>query len=292
MKGEILRDGNLEYPTPLFWEVAATISGLKVVEGIDAHGTSAFEKIGDARKKVNNIYELIQDKMVPDDYNPKLERDKNSILKSAHLKTKENAISQEAVFVDRVLQNIGNRIPDNAKQDEIVTLFNEGLNQITKRCLEDAEKRQKETVNKGLEIESNNNYQNTAQKRRELDRNNGTLKEINIVSANQGSLIEKARNNVSKAVDLGCTDKKDIISTAVKITDRDTTKSEKRRNQIDGELSKIKENKVVKKESNKTLTKKKKTNSGFVNMLTVIAISAFASGFVIGVVFMIFNYLS
>lgn len=292
INGEILRDGNLEYPTPLFWEVAATIPGLKVVEGIDAHCTSAFEKIWDARKKVANIYELIQDKMVPNDYNPKTEREKNSILKSAHLKTKENAISQEAVFVNKVFQNIGNKIPDNSKQDVIVALFNEGLNQINKRCLEDADKRQKETVNTGLEIESNNNYQNTAQKRRALDRNNGTLKEINIVSANQSSLIEKARGNVSKAVELGCTDKKDIISTAVKITDRDTTSSEKRRSQIDGELSKMKENKVVKKETNKTLAKKPKTNSGFVNMLTVIAISAFASGFVIGVVFMIFNYLS
>ena len=73
---------------------------------------------------------------------------------------------------------------------------------------------------------------------------------------------------------------------------RDTTSSEKRKSQIDGELSKMKENKTVKKETNKTLAKKPKTNSGFVNMLTVIAISAFASGFVIGVVFMIFNYLS
>jgi hypothetical protein len=113
-----------------------------------------------------------------------------------------------------------------------------------------------------------------------------------MVSANQSSLIEKARNNVSKAIELGCTNKKDIISTAVKITDRDTTKSEKRRNKIDSELSKMKENAQVKKESNKAITKKKKANTGFVNILTIIAISAFASGFVIGVVFMIFNYLS
>ena len=292
INNEILRDGSLEYPTTLFWQVAATIPGLKVIEGVDAHTTKAFEKTREARKLVSNIYDLIQDKMVPDDYNPRNERDTNNMLKSAYLKTKENAISQEAVFVDKVLHNIGNRIPDNVKGDDVIALLNEGLNQTTKRCLEDADKRQKETVNAGTEIETNNNYQNTAQKRRALDRNNSTLKEINIVSANQSSLIEKARNNVSRAVNLGCSNKNDIISTAVNITDRDTTQSEKRRTKIDESLSKIKETAQAKKEKNKALTKKKKDNSGFANMITVLLISTFAAGFVIGVVFMIFNYLS
>ena len=122
------------------------------------------------------------------------------------------------------------------------------------------------------------------------------INETNQVLGNQQLVIGNAKNSVISAVNIGCQNKEEFINMTTQITEHNSSKDEIHKNAIENQVSAFQQSKgtlnVPTNEKNPTLVKKQNStnhnqNSGFVSTISLIMITTFIVGLVVGITYMI-----
>ena len=197
------KDGNLQYPHPLFWEVASEIDGLQVLKGVDAHSLSAFRELSNANTLVSSIEEKVKDKMIKGEYNPQLARNQNIKLQEAFNKTRNTSLTFETHMISSIVNGTLSQATDDMTPDQLGGLIGNGLNLAVQGCVDAASQKDKKTVEEMSSI-SESSALSLQDKKGKLERKKKTLEETNNVLANQQRVVEDAKGNVFNAMTIGC----------------------------------------------------------------------------------------
>lgn len=192
----------LIYPQPLFWKVASQFEGLKVLIGVDAHWQDDFKIIQQSSEIVSDITDLVRDKLLEDGYNPKKARENNPILQSLYIERQKQALSLEAAWLRRRLDNIDKayETEDNLSPEELAKHYASHLKfYYHNLAMKDKEKKD------SLEVDDRGIKENT-----------------DTVLHFQQSVIDRGKNAIPEAISIGCTTKEECKDIATRIMDART----------------------------------------------------------------------
>ena len=296
---DILSDGNLAYPHPTFWKVSSEIEGLKVVKGIDAHHLKAFENASECEILVSNISDMVKEKLIEKDFNPKIARQTNSKLQEAYKKGQESALTFETHMVNQIMQGISSNIPDGLSLEDTVMCFEDGLNSTTQGCVENASKKDKLVVDE-ISMIADNPSDDIKQIKGKVERKRETMEETNKVLANQQRVIENAKGSVVNAMNIGCETKEEFTNMITQITQYNTTQQESQKIQIENHVSDFQNKKLGTNIKNighpyqlKRVNNNQNSNnnsSGFINTVVLSLIVTFVIGLAVGIGYMLYKF--
>lgn len=299
LNDQILHDGNLAYPHPLFWTIAREYD-VKVLKGIDAHSLSAFENLDKGQELVTNIEQIVSDKMIKGQYDPVVARENNPKLQEAYKMHQEKALTYETHLVSQIVNGTLASISDDQDSESLAVTVGTSLNGIMQRCVDGADRKDKSIAEELSTIADSKELSNK-DKKAKLERKRQVLNETNQVLANQQRTIESAKNNVVNATNIGCESKEEYSTVVTQMTQRQTTKSEMQKMRIEQNLSSFQNSKVEQKNNSPSIDKPKvmkKTNSdqgsntsssGFANTITLALIVSFVCGALFMIVYMLIN---
>ena len=210
IQNKILSDNNLEYPHPLFWEIAATIDGLKVVKGVDAHSPGSFYTVNQENQQIRLIEDLVRDKLLQD-YNPVEARENNQELKDALANRQANALTFATHLITRIIQDNLGETGNNLSSNDLATAINQILDGLKIRCLSNAKNKLHAISLEADEIKLS--PKSLEEKDGKLKRKEKAFKDIDQILLNQNELIEKAKEAVNEALARGCETQQEFIST-------------------------------------------------------------------------------
>ena len=297
--GSFSKDESMAYPSPIFWEVASEIDGLQVMFGVDSHNLNAIKGIDKSLENVSGIIEMVQDKMVPSNYNPVIARQNNQKLQEAYSKGQENALSFETHIINQTMNYICSNLPDNLTPDEIALGIGQGLNMTMQDCVSHANDKDKVVVDEMTRIADNPNM-TVAEKKIKASRKKKAVEETNQVLANQQSAIENAKNNVLNSMNIKCQNKQEFVNMTTQMTEHSSTTKETHKTKIESQITEFQATKGITNTmvntKNPTLVRKQNpnnhnNNSGFANTLTIILVVTFVVGFVAGITYMLCRFL-
>ena len=299
LNDQILHDGNLAYPHPLFWTIAREYD-VKVLKGIDAHSLSAFENLDKGQELVTNIEQIVSDKMIKGQYDPVVARKNNPKLQEAYKMHQEEALTYETHLASQIVNGTLASISDDQTSESLAVTVETSLNEITQRCVDGADRKDKSIAEELSTIADSKELSNK-EKKAKLERKKQVLNETNKVLANQQRAIESAKNNVVNAMNIGCESKEEYSTVVTQMTQHQTTKSKMQKMRIEQNLSSFQNSKVEQKNNSPSIDKPKvmkKTNSnqgsntsssGFANTITLALIVSFVCGALFMIVYMLIN---
>ena len=224
LNDQILHDGNLAYPHPLFWTVAREYD-VKVLKGIDAHSLSAFENLEKGQELVTNIEQIVSDKMIKGQYDPVVARQNNPKLQEAYKLHQEEALTYETHLVSQIVNGTLASINDDQTSESLAVTVGTSLNGIMQRCVDGADRKDK-SIAEELSTIAISKELSTKDKKAKLERKKQVLNETNRVLANQQRTIESAKNNVVNAMNIGCESKEEYSTVVTQMTQQQTTKKD------------------------------------------------------------------
>ena len=295
----VLSDGNLTYPHPTFWKVASEIEGLKVLQGIDAHHLEAFDNAQESSQLVSNITDMIKDKMVGKDYNPKLARENNMRLQEALKNSQETVLSFETHLVSQMMNGIAPSIPDGLSAEETIMSFATSMNEVEQQCVQSASDKDKKVVDE-LSLIAENPGKDVKAAKMKVERKKETITETNNVLVNQQRTIENAKISVANSVNMGCETKAEISNMTTQITEHNTTKKETHKSKIEGQVTVFQERKMnpngLQMQNGYQRVLKPNQNSesnsskGFINTLVLSLVVTLVIGIAIGIGYMLYRF--
>lgn len=299
---QILLDGNLSYPHPIFWKVASEIDGLQIIQGIDVHDyLKTFEQVDEFSVSISNIISLVQDKIITSEYNPVVARQNNSKLQDAYKLGQANALTFETHMVNQMLSRISSRIPQDTDIFTTIMDMEKGLDMTIQNCIYDARKKD-ESIVEELSTISEYNKISITEKKRKIDRKKKALEETNRVLANQQKIIETAKGTIKNAVDMGCETKEEISNISTQITEHNTTNDNQKKITIEQSISNFQQSKGMSnghtetkgqpyqlKRTDNSNNGNNNTNHGFINVVTLSLVVAFTIGIAVGIGYMLFK---
>ena len=286
---QLLNDGYLGCPHPLFWEVAKYYD-VKVLKGIDAHCRQAFKDLDIGQQLINNIENLVSDKMLNNSYDPVNARQNNEKLQMLYKKHQENALTYETHMISQIVNETLKNVDNSAESENIANALDTSLNAIINRCVDGANKKEETIVN---EISKINDLQELSpnDKKEKLKRKKQALNEKNLVLANQQRTLDTAESNVFAAMNMGCETKDEYKNFITQMTQYQSTNNKNQKEKIEQNISNYRQSKTEQKNNSQNVDKPKvlkKTNhtssSGFVNAinLAIIIVVIIVVGIVIG----------
>ena len=297
LNNQILHDGNLAYPHPLFWTIAREYD-VKVLKGIDAHSLSAFANLDKSQQLVANIEQIVSDKMITGPYNPVLARKNNEKLQEAYKRHQEEALTYETHLVSHIVNATLATISDDQDSESLADSLGTALDGIMQRSIDGAEKKNKSTVEKLSPIADSKEL-SIKDKKTKLERTKKVLIETKQVLANQQRTIENTKNNVVNARNIGCESKSEYSTVVKQMTQHQTTKSEVHKMGIEQSLSSFQNSKSEQKNKSQSVDKPKvmkKTNtnqgsksssSGFANTMSLTLIISLIYGVLFMIIYML-----
>ena len=211
IRNKTLSDNNLEYPHPLFWEIAATIEGLTVVKGIDAHSPGSFYTVNKEDQRIRLIEDLVRDKLIQD-YNPVEARENNQTLKDALANRQATSLTFATHLLTQIIQGQLANTGNNLSSEELATVINQILDGLRTKCLSNAKNKLQTISEETAKIKSSEDIPQE-DKVGKLGRKEKALIDINQVLYNQEELIRQAKEYLVAAQELGCETLEEFIST-------------------------------------------------------------------------------
>lgn len=297
---QVLHDGNLAYPHPLFWKVASEIEGLQVLKGIDAHHLGAFDKASESEMLVSNITEMVKDKMLPNGYNPVVARQQNVKLQNALEQSQARALTFETHMVSQIVNGGLSRLEDGLDSESLAVGIATTMNGAMQSCIDNANKKDKAIVDEISTI-AESPEMSASDKKAKMSRKKKALEETNQVLANQQKTIEIAKGNVVNAINIGCETKPEFSNMMTQITEHGSTKNESSKMQLEEHITGFQQSKTntnnynLGKEQGYQLKKVKKdsstptSNNGFINAVTLSLIVTFVVGVAVGIGYMLYR---
>lgn len=293
----MLSDGHLAYPHPTFWTIASEIDGLQVLQGVDAHDLSAFKNIPQAEQLIGNIEQMVSDKLIQDSYNPVIARQNNSKLQEAYRKHQENVLTFETHLISQIVNGTLASVEDDLDSESLIIAIGTSLNGIMQSCIDEADKKDKTTVEEISTI-INSQDLSSKDKKGKLERKRQVLNETNKVLANQQVAIENAKNNVVNAMNIGCESKYEYSNMVTQMTQQQSTKKESQKQRIEEHITSFQYSKTGEKTYSQGMGQKKQlkqqnnnhnSSSGFADALLLTLIVTFVIGMVVGIGYMLYK---
>ena len=298
LNDQILSDGNLTYPHPIFWKVAQEIDGLQVLKGVDAHDLSAFKNVNQAQQLIGNIEQMVSDKLIKSSYNPVAARQNNSKLQEAYRAHQENALTFEAHMISQIINGTFGSVEDNLDSESIAIAVENSLNVVMQNCINGANKKHKSTIDEILDIADSLEL-SSKDKKGKLERKKQVISETNKVLANQQKVIETAKKNVVNAMNIGCENKYEYSNIVTQMTQHQTTKKESQKSKIEEQISSFQQTKTGKKINSQNIGRvkvlKKANNkynlsNGFIDVLLLTLIVIFVIGIAVGIGYLLYSF--
>lgn len=293
------KDGNLQYPHPLFWEVASEIKGLQVLKGIDAHSLSAFRDLSSITPLISSIEEKVKDKMIKGEYNPQIARSQNVKLQEAFNKTRDTSLTFETHMISSIVNGTLSQATDDMTPEQLGEFIGSGLNSTVQGCVDAASQKDKKTVEE-ISIISESTSLSPSEKKGKLERKKRTIEETNMVLANQQRIVEDAKGNVFNAMTIGCERKEEYSNMMSQMTQHKSTSSEEQKSKIESHISDFQNKKgntnsyqqvqgqaYQLKRVNNNKNGSNNSSNGFVNVVMISLITTFIVGFIAGIVYML-----
>ena len=279
LNNQILHDGNLAYPHPLFWKIASDYD-IKVIKGIDAHSISAFQNLDKGQELITNIEQMVSNKMIKGQYNPIIARQNNPKLQEAYKSHQEEVLTYETHLVSQIINNTLETISNDQDSESLAMALETSLNRSMQRCITEASMKEKSTAEE-MSTMLDSKELSIKDKKLKLERKKQAIIEVKQVLENQRRAIERAKNNVINAANIGCENKNEYSAVITQMTQHQTTKSEIQKMRIEQNLSSFQSSKNEQKNNSQSIDKPtvmKKTNdnqghntssSGFVNIIAL-----------------------
>ena len=297
-KGTIMQDGQLAYPHSEFWQIAAKTS-VSVLYGIDAHTPEQFISIGKDKEKADMIINPSKLNLVYKNYNPVEARKNNKKLQELYEQSQTKTLTYETHLITQITSGIIDIIPDEEFSPETFSYISEyALANVSQDSIKKASEKNKTTISRIETISSDPNL-TPQEKAFQLNRAKTSIEHTNDTLSQQQSALERAIETVHTSVDMSCQNKQDFKTVTTQITERKTTKSNERRNEIANDLQTIKStsSQTIRKEQTKGPVLVKKTNNssisngnkGYINAITLILIIIFVCGIAVGIGYMLYK---
>ena len=266
--GKKLSDGEYAYPHSLFWEIAAE-EKVPTLYGVDAHNANQFDLMGNCKEKVDVIINPERLNIVSRDYNPVEARKRNPKLNEAYARHQASALSYETHLISYITNSVMSRIPDESFEPRIFTGMSTYMfDEVLKSSQEKTNKKKSELIKKGQEAVQKGD--NTKQERAAV-----AFVSTERTISNQKQAIQRAKETITEATELGCTTKTEYKKAIKALTEQKSKTSQK-------------ENKEVNKKAEQKgpiLVKKKptNTNNGYISTLNLILLitSIFAISYIL-----------
>lgn len=297
LNNQILSDGNFTYPHPLFWQVAKEIDGLQVLKGVDAHDLSAFKNVIQAEQLIENIEQIVSDKLIQGSYNPVVARQNNPELQEAYTRNQESALTFETHMVSQIVNGTLGSIEDGVNSESLAMAVGTSLNEIMQNCVDGASQKDKSTVDE-ISTVANSTTLSSRDKKEKLERKKQVINETNQVLANQQVAIENAKNNVVIAMNIGCESKYEYSNMVTQMTQQQSTRKESQKKRIEEHITSFQYSKTGEKTYSQGMgqvkqLKKENNNhnssSGFTDALLLTLIVTFVIGVAVGIGYMLYR---
>ena len=170
----------------------------------------------------NNLYKLIESKIVNKYYSPVSNRQNNKKLQKLCSKTSNNSLTYETHMINQIMKNAFKNIKvwDNPENLEITISYI--LDQTFKNCVKDANEQYNSIINDPVLKKSEKQQ---------------IAKEILEVLDKQKIVLENAKEYFSIAVNLGCNSKKEYLNIITQISQYNSTTSELQKLDIEEHLN-------------------------------------------------------
>ena len=283
---EINLAGKEDYPNIIFWQVASEIKRLKVLCGIDAHNLNAFTMISDKYSSVRGIINLVKDKLLSNDYNPKLARENNPKLQQALKRGQASALSFETHMINQILEASIRNADEGIDSEQVAILMANALNAVERNCVT-SEEEQRKLLEQNLKEATNDNSFKS-------ERIRSAINENKVILEFQKNVIKNAKNNIISAIELGCSSKEELVNIITQLTESHSTSNAEHKAQIEeniGRFQSVKSGNPINaeelKNSNKVLELRNDSNGGFVSITVLILGLTFVVGITIGILLML-----
>ena len=252
--GRKLSDGEYAYPHSLFWEIAAE-EEVKTIYGVDAHSANQFDLIANCKEKADIIIDT-RNLNIIQHYNPVEARRNNQIIREAYENHQSKALSYETNLVSYITNNVMNRIPDDGFKPEVFAgMTSYMFDAVLKDSRTKVNEKKKSLIEKGQRAVQNGD-------RIIQDRAVTSFIGIERTYNNQQQALERAKETITTATELGCKTKTEYKKAIRNLTEQ---KSKIVQKINDG---------VKEPQKGPVLVKKKPTaiNNGYINTLTLLLI--------------------
>lgn len=292
---QILSDGHLAYPHPIFWQVAQKVEGLRVLKGIDAHDLGALKEVDKASSLISNIEQMVSDKLITDHYNPITARENNPKLQDAYRTGQSKALTFETNMIHYVVENSLSKIDDQHSLADCITIVNHSLDATKEQCLTGATRKNATIAREIPQIADTINMTPEAKKLK-LSRKKKALEETNKTLINQHRAIENAENATRTIQQIGCETKQEMNVLMTKITQFNTTKKENQKKDLYSQLSQFQQSKKTARTQNLTrghqYVKKNSNNktstTGYTNLIALWLISIYTFAISVGMGYLLY----
>lgn len=258
--GAKLNDGEYAYPHSLFWEIAVR-EGTPTLYGVDAHDAKQFELMGNCKTKADIIVDPRRLRLVSRDYNPVVARDNNPRLRMAYETHQAKALSYETNLVSYITDEVMRNIPDEDFEPEVFAGMSSYMfDAVLEKSKPKAEKKKEKLQKLGEEAEKKGEWM-------KCERVAKSYVSVERTMANQRAALQRAKESIATARELGCTTKIEYKKAIRALTEQKSKQVQNTNNNT---------NAPAKKEQQKgpVLVKKKPTNpnSGYISTLTIILV--------------------
>lgn len=197
-------DGEYKYPHSVFWNVAAEV-GNEVLFGVDAHYPGHLMHIDDSREEIAAAIDISKLKLVSDDYDPVLAREKNERLQQAFAETRESSVTAETAMIEMLLNNF-----EIDGESELSEQFISNLDSWREQFAENAEAKIKKVDEKLETIERDVKISDT-EKQQKRDKYALRKARIQETLEVRREAISRCKESVLEAKAIGCSSKEEYV---------------------------------------------------------------------------------
>lgn len=271
-----------------FWKVAQEIEELQILKNGNSYDSD----------ELKNISQIIENKLIENDYNPVVARKNNDKLQNAYETHQENALTYETHMMNQIASDTLRKIDSDCDQQVVMYAFDASLSSVMQNCNENALQKNK-NLNDEISSIAHSDTLSVDEKKPKLRRKNQTMNEVNQILSNQEKVIQNTRNNVLKAIDMGCETKSEYINMITQMTQCQSTKKENQRQMIEYSINNFQRLKSEDKtylQSRENVKKLKLENNynssnGFTDTIMLILIAIFILFIILGAIYVLYKLL-
>lgn len=289
-----LSDKELSYPHSLFWKVASEVQA-PVMYGVDAHSPRALIGREYCKRKISNVISTSRLNFVPFDYNPVEARKNNKKLQDLLAKRQMDSLSYEASYVNEALSSLIPKISSNVDNNTIADIL-EKLVDSRMQSIISLSTREDEKLFKEINEISRSTKIPQDEKKYRLQRLKRFIEEVNIVVQHEGSLLEKMKNSIKNAKEMGCTTKEEYKEMIVQQIEEKTAIDEEKKTRARVKIETFKEkNRIETLPKEKEKTKKRihkkinKPNNGYIKIISMLMVLSGSIGILLGITIFILD---
>lgn len=208
-------DGEYKYPHSVFWNAAAEV-GNEVLFGVDAHYPGHLMHIDDSREEIAAAIDISKLKLVSDDYDPVLAREKNERLQQAFAETRESSVTAETAMIEMLLNNF-----EIDGESELSEQFISNLDSWREQFAENAEAKIKKVDEKLETIERDVKISDT-EKQQKRDKYALRKARIQETLEVRREAISRCKESVLEAKAIGCSSKEEYVEIIGVLTEAKT----------------------------------------------------------------------